>query len=185
MKGPVALPSVRISLPFPFPNFKGDVQSSGLHKIIKIFQCYHRWLSYADLVTIVHCRVRGSQLLSDRCKGFASTGGKDKSALWSWMDFYFILGTQKRFSCIFIHAAFKSKFFGKSLLQFHLRWLFNVTIPLLLARQFYQQQQFGSLAKMTFSACKVREQRSESNQHKQKDTLTTSDGIYRAGQPAW
>lgn len=42
----------------------------------------------------------------------------------------------------------------------------------------------GRFAKMTFSACKVKGQRSESNQQKQKATLTTSDGIYRAGEPA-
>lgn len=38
---------------------------------------------------------------------------------------------------------------------------------------------------MTFSACKVEGQRSESNQQKEKATLTTGDGIYRVGEPAW
>lgn len=55
-------------------------------------------LGYTGHVDIVHCRVRGSQLLSDSWKGFAKIG--DKIAHWVWMDFYFILGILKRFNYI-------------------------------------------------------------------------------------
>lgn len=80
MKESVALSSLRIILPFPFSNIRGKVQCSGFHKMSKMFQWYHHRLSYAGRVNIVHCRVIGSQLLSDSWKGFANTEGKDKTA---------------------------------------------------------------------------------------------------------